>query len=297
LTLDNLLPDSWPDNVVAALDLWRQGHLVRCAVGTWLARAGDVDFDAEDDFSGDIDELLGVVTTVSDTGYSAVIFQTCDIAATGPGARHPTVQICPVRNVGAAFSPEKISAIRGGEVVEYVYLTNPPEPGQDWAIDLRMSMPLSKRALALERPINGFASEEDELYLASRIAAKFERPALHDYLAKDLVDALNGLVLRARKNSDDWYEDVEQMRLVVEGNRLYPKRVRLVVVTDVDFNGIHNGRKKALRDHWKSHKRPLKAAGIDQAPISFRFIDKLTAKDYRSALPLTIPALGRGRFD
>jgi hypothetical protein len=297
LTIDDLLPDPWPPGADDALDSWRQGHLVRCELGAWLAAAGGVDPVTGVDFSGHAGGLVGSVAAVGDTGYFAVISQTCDIAAAGPGQRHPFVQICPVRDVGAAFPPEKVRQIRDGEVIEYVYLTKPPERGKDWAVDLRMSVPLSKGALVACNPIEGFASEEDELDLAVRVAAKFERPALHDYLSKDLVGALDDFISKARKRSQDWCEDVEQLRLEVEGDRLAPKRVRLVVVTDVNFNGLLCAKKNPLRDHWKSHKKPLKAVGIEQAPIAFRWIDKLSAKDYRNSIPLNIPSLGRGRFD
>jgi len=297
LTIDDLLPDPWPHEAVAALDSWRQGHLVRGDVGAWLATGGSVDPVTGVDFSGHANGLVGAVAAVGDTGYFAVISQTCDIGATGPGKRHPCVQICPVRDVGAAFAREKIRQIRDGEIVDYVYLTNPPEGGKIWAIDLRISVPLSKGTLIAGSPIEGFACEDDELDLAARVAAKFERPALHDYLSKDLVDSLDAFISKARRMSEDWCEDVEQLRLEVEGNRLTPKRVRLVVVTDVDFSGVLNTKKNPLRDHWKSHKKPLKAVGIEQALIAFRHIDKLGAKDYRNSVPLSIPSLGRGRFD
>lgn len=297
MTIDDLLPDSWPDDAVAALDAWRQGHLVRCDLAVWLAAGGSVDQVTGDDFSGHAVALVGAVDSVADSGYCAVTSQTCDIAATGPGKRHPTVQICPVRDVGTAFNPEKIRQIRNGEIVEYVYLTNPPEISKEWAVDLRMSAPLSKGVLIAQKPVEGFASEEDELDFAERIAAKFERPALHDYLSKDFADALDTFISKARRTSEDWCEDVEQFRLEVEGNRLAPKRVRLIVVTDVDFNGIFNTKKPPLRDYWKSHKKPLKDAGIEQAPIAFRHVDKLAVKDYRTYIPLNVPSLGRGRFD
>ena len=56
------------------------------------------------DFSDRGSGLVGAAAAVGDTGYFAVISQTCDIAATGPGKRHPFVQICPVRDVGIAFA-------------------------------------------------------------------------------------------------------------------------------------------------------------------------------------------------
>lgn len=297
MTIDDLLPDSWPDDAVAALDAWRQSHLVRCDLAAWLAAGGSVDPVTGDDFPGHTAGLIGAVASVADSGYCAVTSQTCDIVATGPGKRHPTVQICPVRDVGAVFNQEKVRQIRNGDIVEYVYLTNPPEIGKEWAVDLRMSAPLSKGVLIARKPVEGFASEEDEINFAARVAAKFERPALHNYLSKDLVNALDTFISKARRASEEWCEDVEQFRLEVEGNRLVPKRVRLIVVTDVDFNGVFSMKKNRLRDHWKSHKKPLKAAGIEQAPIAFRYVEKLAVKDYRNYIPLNIPSLGRGRFD
>ncbi|QDW28604.1 hypothetical protein FFF93_001490 [Arthrobacter sp. KBS0702] len=298
MTVDDLLPVPWPEEAVAALDTWRQGHLIRGDLATWLATAGCVDPVTGDDFSDRGEGLLGAVAEIGDTGYFAVVSQTCDIAATGPGKRHPFVQVCPVRDLGAAFIPQKVQQARAGELVEYVHLTKPPAPGKEWAIDLRISVPLSKGALIGSSPIVGFSSEDDELDLAARIAAKFKRPALHDYLSKDLIDALNALVTKARKGSEDWCEDVEQFRLEIEGNRLVPKRVRLVVVTDVNFNAPLNFRKKnALRDLWKTLKKPLKGVGIEQSLVAFRHIEDLKAKDYRNAIPLNIPALGRGSFD
>jgi hypothetical protein len=296
LTIDDLLPDPWPDDAVTALDSWRQGHLISCDAGAWLAASGSVDPVTRYDYSDQDGEMVGATAVVSDTGYFAVVSQTCDIGATGPGKRHPFVQVCPVRDVGAAFPPEKIGQIRDGEVVEYIYLTSPPECGKDWAVDLRASVPLSKGALIAASPVLGLACEEDELDLAARVAAKFERPALHDYLSKNLAESLDVFISKARKKSDDWCEDVEQFRLEVEGDRLAPKRVRLVVVTDVDFNGFLNSKKNPLRDLWKSHKKPLKTVGIEQMAIAFRHVDKLGVKDYRRYVPLNIPSLGRGRF-
>lgn len=297
MTVDDLLPVSWPEEAVTALDGWRQGHLLQGGLATWLAAAGCVDPVTGDDFSNRGEGLLGAVAEIGDTGYFAVVSQTCDIAATGPGVRHPFVQVCPVRDLGAAFKAEKIQQSRAGELVEYVHLTKPPAIGGEWAIDLRMSVPLSKGVLIGATPIEGFSSQDDELDLAAKIAAKFKRPALHDYLSKELIDALNLLVSKARKGSEDWCEDVEQFRLGIDGDRLAPKRVRLFVVTDENFNLPFNHKKKtALRDLWKSLKKPLKKIGIDQAPIAFRYIENLKAVDYRNTIPLNIPALGRGNF-
>lgn len=197
MTIDNLIPESWPEDIVTALDAWRQGHLVEGDLGTWLSAAGRYDPLTGDHFPDGESRLVAAASEVGDAGYLAIVSQTCDIAATGPGARHPFVQVCPVRDVGAVFSPAKVQQIRSGQIVEYVYLTKPPVSGNDWAVDLRMSIPLSKGALVAAQPVEGFANEDDELTLAARVATKFERPALHDYLSKNLIDALEELLSKA----------------------------------------------------------------------------------------------------
>lgn len=295
MTIDNLVPDSWPEDAATALDRWRQGHLIQGSLGAWLAAGGAVDPVTGDDFTDQAGGLVAAAAEVSDTGYLAVVSQTCDVVASGPGRRHPFVQVCPVRDVRAVFTPEKVKQIRAGEIVEYVFLSNPPEPGSEWAIDLRVSMPLSKGALAASQPIEGFATEEDELALAARVATKYERPALHDYLSKELIDDLDTFLAKAKK-TQDWCDDVEQLRLQVEGPRLAPKRVRLIVVTDIDFNGLLNTKKNPLRDRWKSHKKRLRDAGIAQAAIAFRHVDKMSLHEYRNSIPINLPALGRGTF-
>ncbi|WP_155854512.1 hypothetical protein [Arthrobacter sp. MA-N2] len=132
MTVDNLLPDPWPEEAVAALDMWRQGHLIRVNLGTWLATARRVDPVTGDNFPEHGHGLLASAADICDTAYFAVVSQTCDIAAAGPGRRHPFVQVCPVRDLEAVFDSQKARQARNGEIVEYVYLTMPPVPGKEW---------------------------------------------------------------------------------------------------------------------------------------------------------------------
>lgn len=292
MTIDDMVPAPWPEHVVTALDQWRQGHLIRGNLCVWLGVGGAQDPVTGDDFSNEGEALTAATAGIGDTGYMAIVSQTCDIAATGPGMRHPFIQVCPVRDIGTAFSTDKVNQIRDGEVVEYVYLTAAPELTKEWAVDLRLSVPVSKGVLVARQPIEGFASEEDELVLAARIAAKFERPALHDYLSKELVNDFTTFLSTA-KRSEEWCDDVEQLRLEIEGSRLAPKRIRLIVVTDIDLDRAD---REPLRNRWNSHKKRLRAAGIAQAPIAFRRVDKMRLEEYRGSIPLNLPTLQRGRF-
>ena len=198
----------------------------------------------------------------------AVISQTCDIAIGGPGQRHPFVQACPVRNI-AEFPPDKIQQIKAGIVVEYVLLSQPPVAGAVWAVDLRAAVPVSKAVLAATQPVQGFATEDDEIVLSQKIADKFSRPAVHDALTGPVFASLRQLI-STRQEERMWCDDIEQFRLdVIEGTRLQPKRVRLLVYTDVKAVEVD---RRPLRDWWKAQKRLLKQAGIEQWPLRFRFV-------------------------
>lgn len=227
-----------------------------------------------------------------DTGYMVVVSQTCDIAIGGPGQRHPFVQACPVRNV-ANFPSDKIAQIRAGIVGEYVLLSQPPVAGAVWAVDLRTSVPVSKAVLAGTQPVEGFANEHDEIVLSQRIGDKFERPAVHDALTGPVFTSLRRLISTAKKN-EMWCDDIEQIRLdIMEGTRLQPKRVRLLIYTDAKAVEVD---KKPLRAWWKSQKKTLKQAGIEQSPLRFRFVEDCSLKEYRGAIPISVQPLERGRW-
>jgi len=221
-----------------------------------------------------------------------VVSQTCDIAVGGPGQRHPFVQACPVRNV-AEFPSDKIEQIRAGLVVEYVLLSQPPVAGAVWAVDLRTSVPVSKAVLAAAQPVEGFATEHDEIVLSQKIGDKFERPAVHDSLTGPVFTSLRQLISASKKN-EMWCDDIEQVRLdIMEGTRLQPKRVRLIIYTDAKTVEVD---KKPLRTWWRSQKKTLKQAGIEQSALRFRFVDDCKLKEYRDSIPISVPSLERGRF-
>lgn len=290
--IDDYLPAQWPSGAAIGLDFWKQGDLLKGEFGAWLGPAGATDPITSVTAGGPGGEFRAVRASLSDTGYYALISQTCDVGVSGPGKRHPFVQVSPVRDIGAVFPQDKVALIRAGEVVEYVYLTDPPLSGAQWAVDLRVSVPISKSLLAGASPVSGMATFEDEVTLSQKIASKYERPALHDLLAGDLTNALDRCISRAR-GTQSWCDDVEQFRMFVEGSWLQPKRVRLLVITDAPFSPSE---RKPLREEWKTFKGRLGAAGIRWEPISFATIKNLSIDRYRNSLPMNIPALRKGRF-
>lgn len=292
MTLDALLPDPWPAETVAALSRWRQGHLIAGSRAVWIAEGGAVDVVVGEDLTGRTPGPCARTTKLAGTGYYAVVSQTCDISGEGPGERHAFVQVCPVRDI-SHFGDEKVQQVKNGEVIEYVWLTAPPARDAKWAVDLRASFPVSKAVLAGREPILGFASFGDEIRVGSRLAAKMARPALHDYLTDVIIRQLDTFLGKAKRSSQ-WCDDIEQLRLEVEGDPLCPTWVRLVVVLN---DRLERADQRPLRDFWKGHKKPLASHGIKQLSISFRVLKGLSVVEYRRSMPIYLPKFGVPSFD
>jgi len=291
MSLDELLPDPWNPQVQQALDRWKQGHLLRAEVGAWVAPAGQTDVVTGVHADANPTGAAPNPYPLSDTGYYAVVSQTCDIAAKGPGSQHPFVQVCPVRDLGNCLKPGQLADVKRRKFVSWIYLTKPPESGVDWAVDLRISIPISKAFLVGVSPVQGFASESDEFALAESIGTKAHRPALHDALSGLLVNELRSCV---RTSTDGWREEVEQLRLtIVAGTRLEPQRVRLVAITDRKLSHADTQELRACR---ASLVKRLRRQNIFLEPVRFREIDKIPVSEYRDAVPLSIPELERGEF-
>jgi hypothetical protein len=125
------------------------------------------------------------------------------------------------------------------------------------------------------------------------LPTNFARPAVHDALAGPVFASLRQLISSTKKDGM-WCDDIEQIRLdVMEGTRLQPKRVRLLVYTDVKVGQVD---KKPLRDWWRTQKKALKQAGIEQSALRFRFVGDCQLKEYRDAIHISVPTLDRGRF-
>ena len=291
MSIDNLVPDPWPGDIVEVLDRWRQGHLLEQGALIWLAEGGMTDLVTGVPAGGTKGKWRAQQSdSNSSPKYVAIVSQTCDVAATGPGARHPTVQVCPARCIDGA-SPEKIKAIKRHEVVEYVYLTQFLKE-QHWVIDLRMSLPLSKFTLVGRKPIVGFASEIDEIALAQHLASKFERIALHDHISTGMVGRLREH-LRTNKSNTEWWEKVEQVRLVVDGNRLAPVGLQMIVVEE---SPLDRREKKIWRDWRKAEAKRLDKLDIKFEPVRFADLGTLSVREYRDSVPVPLPSLQRGRF-
>lgn len=80
MTIDRLLPEPWDPDTLAALERWRQGHLLSMDRGTWIVPAWvDDPVTGELSDGGPIGGVRARSAPLSDTGYAAVVSQTCDI--------------------------------------------------------------------------------------------------------------------------------------------------------------------------------------------------------------------------
>jgi hypothetical protein len=226
--------------------------------------------------------------------WSIITSQTCDVVATGPGQRHPTVQVCPLLRLDDHLDKGQIAEIGKGSRVDLITVPGVPGGGE-WAADLRISVPVSKAVLLRQEPVHGFTSEEESQQFAERVAAKYRRPALHDEISGGLVNGLRALVAEARAGKAPWPDLIEQFRLLVlDGDRLTPRSVR--VLTILLRPGMAAADSAPLREWWEREKKRLWRHDIALAPLDFVAVNELTVTDYRASDPLRVPELGQPAY-
>ena len=90
---------------------------------------------------------LVVIQLEGSIPYGVVTSQTCDIAATGPGCHHPTVQVSPV--VAVEIDAGTLGNIRRFRMKAHALMTAADLDGT-YVADLRISLPVSKAVLVAE---------------------------------------------------------------------------------------------------------------------------------------------------
>ncbi|MGW0117717.1 hypothetical protein [Streptomyces sp. NPDC003327] len=291
-TLDSLLPEVWPDESKKSLDAWQQGQMLPGSTLSWAAPFGldtvtGIDSDAEE---GQETSQGWCHVSVSDLRcrWAIVTSQTCDIVASGPGARHPFVQVSPVYHL-PEVSPNRRLAIEGHEVSHLVALTAPPSSGF-WVADLRASLPVSKHLLASSSPVTAFSNEKDLLDFSEHVAARIRRPSLHDVVSDTMVKSIGQYIKVTNKGNPEWWENVEQLRVMITGPRLDPSSIQLVVLQQ---NQLDAAQKKLWRDWASSFRKILAKDNITMTPVFFTSLDEMTARLYRESIPLRVVELRR----
>jgi hypothetical protein len=180
-------PETWPDDIVLALAGWKQGDLVPGQNFSWLSISGDAVTG-----QSSTEDLGAVELGAKQSGWLVVASQTCDIMGTGTGSHQPFVQVCPVLDMTSEDESRK-TEIRNFRIGYLVPISHLSDSGRFMTADLRLSMPLSKAALArLANAGSAFGTEEERLNFAEAIAIRFRRPALHDALSEGLIKAFSG---------------------------------------------------------------------------------------------------------
>lgn len=226
--------------------------------------------------------------------WGIITSQTCDVVATGPGARHPTVQVSPLLDLTGA-DPNKVTGIRRHMNVDLAPVSTVPGGGS-WAADLRISLPVSKAVLLQQERHHGFDDPAGAHAFAERVAGKFRRAALHDQLSVGLAAGLEQAVKQAKKAGAVWPDEIEQFRLLVtRGDRLHPKNVAVLAVTLADK--LSPEEMEPLRK-WRNQERRrlLRVSDIQLDPVRFRSVDRVGARDYRASDWLRITELGQQTF-
>lgn len=290
--------------VSTALGQWRQGDIVRGLRVFW-----GISEHGRDPLSGaqlkpqpdggwvtareslDVEESAAVPSEQR----GIIVSQTCDVVATGPGARHPTVQVAPIVYLGD-LPLSRAADVRAGRTVDMVVATGLQPPG-DWAADLRISLPVSKALLVDQQPTRGFLSEQDCLRFSDQLAIKLRRPALHDYVAVDMTNGLEKLIRQERRRGVAWMDRVEQIRVrVTEGYRISPRALELLVITIDD--PLSPAEKAPLRkwrtDHVKSFAKATDGGKI--LPLRILPLEKVSVQDYRESVPLRLDELQQRPF-
>ena len=279
-------PTDWPPELVESLDRWELAHLVPSPPLFWAQYYGD---DLVTNLSVSLDEgEPGPLTTVqleAHVPYGIIVSQTCDVAARGPGVRHPTVQVCPVVQVDE-INANRLAAIARFDVGDRALL-QPPDLEGRFIADLRISVPLSKGALAKFEPMRAFAEENDVLAFADHLARKIDRPALHDFLSGD-VRAEIRTQIRAERGDPSWYTKVEEVRVLTTPTRLQPVHAQLLVVAQSSLSPEERTRwhnlSESLVRRGRSHTIELRSPWHETS-------DELRASVYRRSVALDIPEL------
>jgi hypothetical protein len=283
-----------PAALVAALEPWEQGMYVRGVPLVWAGPDGpDPVFD---DPATLVDADCALVSTDAEGGvfeHAVITSQTCDVVGTGTGATHPFVQVSPVRRLPTNTAVDRLSRLERYEIVDEAPISKPPGPGR-WIADLRVSIPVSKAALASQKPVSAFAAGRDAVEFAKHVARKSRRPALPDVLSVDLPRSLGTWIKTDGSADTSWFESVEQVRLRITGDHLRPSEVALVVIAAEKLTT-----EQCLP--WRRWRASFSKVlikpphSIQFEPVQFTTMDRMSARLYRDTVWVRLPELKRGR--
>jgi hypothetical protein len=263
---------TWTPGETAELDQWKQGDIIACTGFAWLPAAN-------------ADPPILAAT------HAIITSQTCDIIGTGPGARHPFVQVSPLVDV-TGIDAGKWGSLSSGAMLDRYGLEPAELPGQ-WIVDLRVSTPMPKEQLLGQKPIPGFRDERGALRFAEHLADRVRRPALHDFLTEVVTREIDAEVAKGKRaRPSGWCDKVDEVCFLIRGDRLQPTSFRLLVLPNSTLLPEEHQR---WVDLSKAFEKRAKRFSIKVEKQSILRYGECTAAIYRDAVPVRIPELGSPR--
>lgn len=286
--IDRNLRPEWPGDVSTAVARFKQGDLVErppffyagvARYGIWsLTLAG-----GQGESDSDV-EVFELDTQDGEPPYGLITTQTCDLNEQRARPRQPWFQLAPVYNADHLDANVKASVERR-MIGHLVKLSGRSLPQGFWVADLRIEMPVEKSWLVGRQPIESFGNEASYLDLAERLAGRRMRPALaniiSDQIVKPLRDAF-GRLGRGKKAS--LLDPIKEIRLFCSENRLAPKSAQILIITKED--PPPNQVEQWFNDWWDRIQAPTVQAGLALLANRYETMDKLTALEYVSSIPL-----------
>lgn len=292
MSLEAIVSGPWPPAIVEKLDVWQQGDVLDISkqVG-WVAPSGTDPITGLEE-AGDPGSRIYVTAPLAPLGLGVITSQTCDVIGVGQGAKHPTVQVSPLVHV---TDNGDIANLTARKLVNHVRVTEPAVCGDDvWAVDLRISFPISKAFLLAQERRSAFVNEADALEFAERLAMKAGRASFHDVISSSLAGAL-GDSIGQQRTLQKWTDEVEQFRIGIrEGTRLTPRSLYVLVVTDEPVGPTVRKLFEDSVSAWaKANKKNLRSLGINIGATQVRAVSEIGLASYRGTTHLTVPELGR----
>lgn len=298
-TVDDVVPQRWGAEDASRIDRWGQGDLLVPLRPTWIGLAG---YDQVTGVTIGDGAAVGTPTAVNLPGEAAcgvIVSQTCDVVTTGPGARHPFVQVSPVAVVSRS-SLGNLDQLARWEIRDRVLLSPAratidglADAVQDavFVADLRLSVPVSKSLLVGPEPAQGFTDEADLLTFAEHLGQKVVRPAIHDFVTDTARGLISGAI-EQDKNDSAWWSQVDEVRVRCRPTRLKPAQVEFFVVHNVSGNPdaavVHRWNRVA-----KQVQRAGRRVGIQVPGFVHDTARAFLAETLRQTIALHIPHIKR----
>src|SRR5579875_367558 len=279
--------ETWPSEVVEALERFKQGDLVGKPPFFYAGVSRYAVWSVQGDGEEDLDDEAEVVIQLDPAdgpAYGMIVTQTCDLNEQAKRRKQPWIQVVPVYPLDNADESRR-HQIKTHQINYLVALDGPKLPPGFWVADLRIQVPLEKSWLVGREPIEAFADEGGYLTLAKRLAGRAERPALSNDVSNHIVVPLRERFKRlSRGRRPSIIDPVLELRLAITGSRLKPTAARLLVITK--HEQVPQEVQQWFDGWWRDTQPNASAAGIDLIFNWYVTLTKLPAQDYVNSVPL-----------